>query len=413
MRTRWAVLVSVAAVAMAACSSNSGTSRVASGTATTAAPSRSTGASVTEVKIALAAPLAGSYASYGKPIADGEKLAADEINGAGGVGAGRYKGAKLTIVPFDDQLDPKQDADIAQKVVDDTGIWAFTGLAGSDGALAAKPILNRAGVPLISSYASSPEITKDARRTFIIASPHAAYAGAGIQAAKDAGSQSIAILQITGGFGDSISKLAQADASAKALKVATVQTMGSGDTNVDAQVLAAKNSGADTLVTVGYAGDVTAAVTAVQKLQWKPRLVDAGGGAFDPALLKPGVPSEGLVGVVDYDAASQTPANKVLRDAYQKAFGSADVPPPAAHGYETVKVIAAALAMGPKDRAELGDDIGMVKLPDTGVGALSFDAGGNPVGRPMWVFTVEGGAFHFQKGYAYDGRDMTPLPLSR
>jgi len=409
---RWPALAStaVALLALAACSSSS--SKVTSG-ATTTGPAGAAGTAVKEIKIALAAPLTGSYASYGKPIADGEKLAADEINAGGGVSAGRYRGAKFTIVPFDDQLDPKQDADIAQKVVDDAGIWAFTGLAASDGALSAKPILNRAQVPLISSYASSPEITRDAKRTFIIASPHGAYAGAAVQAAKDAGSQSVAILQITGAFGDSISKLAQADLTAKAMKVATVQTMGSGDANVDAQVLAAKNSGADTFMTVGYASDVTAAVTAVRKLQWTPRLIDAGGGAFDPSLLKPGIPSAGLTGVVDYDAASQSPANKVLRDAYQKAYGSADVPPPAAHGYETVKVIEAALEADPKDRAELGDDIGKVKLPDTGVGALSFDAGGNPVGRPMWIFTVEGSAFHFQKGYAYDGRDVSPLPLSR
>ncbi|MDQ6927286.1 MAG: ABC transporter substrate-binding protein, partial [Actinomycetota bacterium] len=131
-------------------------------------------------KIAVVAPLAGSYAVYGKPIQDGAQLAVDELNQAGGITAGPYKGAKLALVAFDDQLDPKQDADAAQKVVDDQSIWAYSGLAASDGALAAKPILNRAGVPLISSYASSPQITKDASRTFILASPHGAYAYGGI-----------------------------------------------------------------------------------------------------------------------------------------------------------------------------------------------------------------------------------------
>src|SRR3954451_7274802 len=99
------------------------------------------GPKVTEFRVAIAAPLAGDYAIYGKPIQDGEQQAAADIAAAGGIAAGPYKGAKIMIVPFDDQLDAKQDGDIAQKVVDDASIWAFTGLASSDGALAAKPIL--------------------------------------------------------------------------------------------------------------------------------------------------------------------------------------------------------------------------------------------------------------------------------
>lgn len=403
MQRKVGFCLSVAALIMAAaCGSDS--------------PSDSAGGSseTRTFKVAVVGPFAGSYAVYGKPILDGAQLAVEEVNRAGGITSGPYKGAKLEVVPFDDQLDPKQDADAAQKVVDDESIWAFTGLAGSDGALAAKPILNRAGVPLISSYASSPAITRDAKRTFILASPHGAYAFAAVQAAKDAGAQKLAVLQITGEFGDSISKLAQQAATAKGLTVTNVQTMGSGDADVQTQILAAKNSGADTLMTVGYAGDVVAALTAVKKLEWSPRIVDAGGGAFDPSVLERGGPArEGLIGVVDYDASSASPANTAFTSAYKARFGSSDVPPPAAHGYESIKVVAAALATGPADRAALGDAIAKVSIPDTGVGALSFDSSGNPLGRPIWVFRVKDGKFAFQSGFAFDGKDVKSLPLSR
>lgn len=180
------------------------------------------------------------------------------------------------------------------------------------------------------------------------------------------------------------------------------------------QVLAAKNSGADTLVTVGYAGDVIAALTAVKKLEWSPRIVDAGGGAFDPSVLERGGSArEGLIGVVDYDAASASPANTAFTSAYKARFGSSDVPPPAAHGYESMKVVAAALATGPADRAALGDAIAKVTIADTGVGALSFDADGNPLGRPIWVFRVKDGKFVIQSGFSFDGKDVKSLPPSR
>lgn len=398
-----AVMAAVAAVVLAACGSSSKDAESTQGT---------TGGR--EIKIAVVAPLAGAYAIYGQPILDGAQLAVDQINASGGVADGPLKGARLTLVPFDDQLDPKQDADAAQKVVDDPSIWAFTGLAGSDGALAAKPILNRGKVPLISSYASSPQITKDATNTFIVASPHGAYSFAGAQAAKDAGANQIAILQITGEFGDSISQLAQQAIAARGMKVTTVQTMGSGDTDVSVQVLAARDSGADTLMTVGYASDVVAAVKATEQLQWRPRIIDTGGGAFDPSVVeKAGAAAEGLVGVVDYDAASTTATNEAFTSAYEARFGSKDVPPPAAHGYETVKLLAAALATGPADRAALGEALYKVSLADTGVGALSFDSNGNPLGRPMWVFHVADGRFAFDKGFTYDGKDVQPLTLYR
>jgi len=399
MKSRIAAAMAVGALLMAACGSSGKAGNAGGGT---------------DLKVAVVAPLSGAYAIYGKPILDGAQLAVDEINASGGIARGRYKGDHLALVNYDDQLDPKQDADAAQKVVDDTGIWAFTGLAGSDGALAAKPILNRAGVPLISSYASSPQITKDARNTFIVASPHGAYAYAGVQAAKDAGAAQVAILQITGEFGDSISRLSQQAAAAKGLRVTTVQTMNSGDTDVQVQALAAKNSGADTLLTVGYAGDVVAAATAVAKLNWATRIVDVGGGAFDPSVPKnAGAAAQGLVGVVDYDAASVSAPNQAFTSAYKARFGSADVPPPAAHGYETIRVLAAAFETGPVDREALGKALYNVSLTDTGVGALSFDKDGNPLGRPMWTFRISGSAFVFDRGYAFDGKDVKPLHLSR
>lgn len=399
MKSRVAVAIVLAALVMAACGSDGEEGR---------ADRRA------DLKIAVVAPLSGVYAIYGKPILDGAQLAVDEINAAGGITKGPYKGDRVALVSFDDQLDPKQDADAAQKVVDDRDIWALTGLAASDGALAAKPILNRAGVPLISSYASSPQITKDASNTFIVASPHGAYAYAGVQAAKDAGAAQVAILQITGEFGDSISRLSQQAATAKGLRVTTVQTMSSGDADVQVQVLAAKNSGADTLLTVGYASDVVAAATAVSKLGWATRIVDVGGGAFDPSVPKEaGSAAQGLAGVVDYDAASVSAANQTFTSAYKARFGSAEVPPPAAHGYETIRVLAAAFETGPVDREALGKALYDVSLPDTGVGALSFDRDGNPLGRPMWTFRISGGAFVFDRGYAFDGKDVQPLRLSR
>lgn len=162
------------------------------------------GEALEAVKIAVAAPLTGELKAYGEPIEQGALAAAEEINANGGIPSGPNEGAEIEIVAFDDQLDPKQDADIAQQVVDDESFIAYTGLSSSDGALAAKPILARADVALVASYASSPQITEGEDNAFIVASPHGAYAYGAVEEASEAGAEQVAIIQITGEFGDSI-----------------------------------------------------------------------------------------------------------------------------------------------------------------------------------------------------------------
>ena len=73
------------------------------------------------IKIGVPVPLSGDSASAGQDILAGAKVAAAEINEAGGI-----KGRQIEIVEADDACTPQQSAQAAQKLVN-SGVVAAAG----------------------------------------------------------------------------------------------------------------------------------------------------------------------------------------------------------------------------------------------------------------------------------------------
>ena len=64
-----------------------------------------------DITVAVAGPLTGSEAVFGKQLKDGAELAVSDINASGGV-----LGKKLKLEVGDDQCDPKQARSVAEKI---------------------------------------------------------------------------------------------------------------------------------------------------------------------------------------------------------------------------------------------------------------------------------------------------------
>src|SRR6266545_3767250 len=103
--------------------------------------SKNKGGSGGTIYIAVAGPMTGDYAQYGGYMKQAAQIAVNKINGAGGI-----KGQKVQLLSFDDQLDPKQAASVAQKICLDKRIVAVVGHFASSSSLAAVPIYDRCGI---------------------------------------------------------------------------------------------------------------------------------------------------------------------------------------------------------------------------------------------------------------------------
>lgn len=99
------------------------------------------GISASEIVIGTHQDLSGPIKGWGVPVANGMKMATEEINAAGGV-----NGRKIRLVVEDSGYDPKKAVLASQKLIERDKIFAMVGPMGSPTVLAAQDILLDAGV---------------------------------------------------------------------------------------------------------------------------------------------------------------------------------------------------------------------------------------------------------------------------
>jgi branched-chain amino acid transport system substrate-binding protein len=115
------------------------------------------------IKIGAAFNVTGGYASLDAPALAGAKLAAKEINAAGGL-----LGKQVELVEYDGKSDPATVANVASQVIDGDKVVGAVGFADSDMALAFGPIAQKAGVPFITG-GTSPQLPNQIGNTVFLA----------------------------------------------------------------------------------------------------------------------------------------------------------------------------------------------------------------------------------------------------
>ncbi len=105
------------------------------------------------IKIGVIYNLTGGMASLDVPSANGAKLAAKEINTAGGV-----LGRQLELVVYDGKTDAATIGNAATQLVESDKVVAMMGFSDTDMTLAAAPIAAKAGIVFVTSGATSPKL---------------------------------------------------------------------------------------------------------------------------------------------------------------------------------------------------------------------------------------------------------------
>jgi len=398
------------ALLLGACGDNKSSS-VPSTIATTTAPKT--------VTIAVGGPFSGSEKPTGDQIQAGAKLAADEVNGSGGVAGGPLKGAKIVLdTGFDDADEPAKAAANIRRVADDAKYLAFVGSGLSDASIAAAPDASRANLAYLSAYASSPKIldaAAAAKSVFVVPPTFPAYAYSVTDELLKAGHTKPAILHLSGTYGDGIADAVVERLMGKSISPVANESFAFADTDLRTQLGKIKAKGPDSLVMVGLPSSDALIVNQADQLGLKVPTYDPGGITNSDSFLKDaGKLAEGVVGNTPSDAQRNTPAAKALRTAYTKATNESVVPDPAVFAYEGIRAVAAALADGAGTRQELVDRLHSVKIADTGVGPLSFAPDGSRIGGRLYVFAIKAGKPEFTTGYEQTGpKAVKEIPLDR
>src|SRR5262249_52522322 len=108
-----------------------------------------------KVKIGVFMSLTGTTATFGISSTNGIKLAADEINAAGGI-----NGKQVELDVQDDRSDASDAATIVTKFGTQDGVNAILGEVASSRSIAAAPIAQNGKIPMMTPSPTNPEVTK-------------------------------------------------------------------------------------------------------------------------------------------------------------------------------------------------------------------------------------------------------------
>lgn len=107
------------------------------------------------IRIGVLAPLTGGGGPYGPDIVKAAKIAADQINGAGGVLGGR----RFELFVEDDETSATSAVRAARKLLDIDKVLAVTGVWGSASILAVRPVVIEKNV-VLTCLGSADEVTQ-------------------------------------------------------------------------------------------------------------------------------------------------------------------------------------------------------------------------------------------------------------
>jgi branched-chain amino acid transport system substrate-binding protein len=346
------------------------------------------------IKIGHVAPLTGGIAHLGKDNENGAKMAAEEINAAGGLKIGD-KTYKLEIVAEDDKADPKEGTLAAQKIVD-SGAIAVVGHLNSGTTIPASKIYADANMAQISPSATNPKYTEQGFKTAfrVVANDNQQGAVLANFAATEMKAKTVAIIDDRTAYGQGLADVFEKVAKEKGLKVTTREFTNDKATDFNA-ILTKVRAGKPDLIMYGGM-DATAGPMAkqIKQLGIKAPLL-AGDGVCSPEFIKlAGDAADILSCSMAGEAVEKLAKGEEFKAKYKQKFGT-DVQVYSPYSYDAVYIIADAIKRAGKvDRAAVAAAVPATNL--TGLtGQIAFDEKGDIKGGAISMFAVKEGKLNY------------------
>ncbi len=233
------------------------------------------------IKIGVTQPLTGAFAASGNYVADGAKIAAEEINKAGGV-----LGKKIELIIEDNKSNPTEAVATAEKLIVRDKVPVMLGAWSSTLTLAVMPKLEEYKVPMVVETSSSGKITTSGNPYIFRISPTSQMeAKAFSPLFKKMGIKKVAFLATNNDFGLGASKEFSEAAKAAGVAIGAMETMDPKATDFSAQLAKIKASGSDTLFVTTAVEQATLILKQAKDQQVTARIITTGGSVSPDQLI--------------------------------------------------------------------------------------------------------------------------------
>ena len=300
------------------------------------------------IKIGLTGPFTGGSSSMGVSMRDGVKLAIAEINKNGGV-----LGRQLVAVERDDEARNEVGVQIAQELINKERVVATLGFINTGVALASQRFYQEAEIPVINNVATGTVIAqqfaapKEKSNYVFRTSANDVIQSSMIveEAVGRRGFKKPAILADSTNYGQLGREDLEKALAAKGVKPVAVEKFNIRDTDMTAQLLRAKEAGADVILTYGIGPELAQIANGQAKLGWKVPLIGSWTLSMSSFIDTAGPNGDGAVMPQTFIQVANTPKRKAFIEAYQTAYKTERMPSPvsAAQGYDSVYLLAAAI----------------------------------------------------------------------
>ena len=325
------------------------------------------------IKIGVNGPFTGGSSSMGVSMRDGVRLAITEINASGGV-----LGRQLVAVERDDEAKNERGVQIAQELVNKEKVTAVVGYINTGVALASQRFFQEAKIPVMNNVATGSIIThqfdKEPENYVFRNAAHDTIQAPMIveEAVTRRGFKKVAILADSTNYGQLGREDLEKALKAKGITPVAVEKFNIKDVDMTAQLLKAKEAGAEAVLTYGIGPELAQIANGMTKLGWKVPIIGSWTLSMANYIDNAGPGGEGARMPQTFIQEPTTPKRQSFIINYLKTFNPKnariDSPVSAAQGYDSVYLLAAAIKQansteGPKIKAALED----LKTPVDGV----------------------------------------------
>jgi branched-chain amino acid transport system substrate-binding protein len=234
------------------------------------------------IKIGVTQPLTGAFAASGNYVAQGAKIAEEQINKAGGV-----LGKQIQLIVEDNKSNPTEAVGTAEKLIVRDKVPVMMGAWSSTLTLAVMPKLEEYKVPMLVETSSSGKITVSGNPYIFRISPTSEMeAKAFAPLFKKMNIKKADFLATNNDFGLGASKEFSEMAKKEGVQIGTMETMDPKATDFSAQLAKIKASGSDTLFITTAVEQITLLLKQAKDQQVKARIITTGGSNSPDQLIQ-------------------------------------------------------------------------------------------------------------------------------
>ena len=340
-------------------------------------------------RIAMCGPLTGPGAQYGQAYKNSLEILRDKINAEGGI-----DGHMLEIDFYDDKQDPKETLNVANLIIADGGYIAMIGSQTSSCSMAAAPVMQRAGIPMIAPHASHSDYAKTGDYCFSLQMPNSYEARVQHEWAIDyLGAKRVAIIYSNDDWGLQNLESATAACENKGVELVAAETFIAGNTKDFSPIITkVKEANPDYIYLAVLYSDACLLIPQMKMLDLNCALVGTNTLYKTEFIDVVGEDAEGIYIPNNFSTLHHTEEYEYLEKAIAEKVDGGIVDSYVSHAWDALSILVKAIREVGTDGAAIKDYLANMGPYEGVAGTFVFDENGATM-KNVYVMQIQNGQF--------------------